>query len=80
MELLRRWGEGTERIGKHLVQASSDESQEHQASDGAAHNEWYRVVNFIWLHFGLCLGKKEEKSYSRRDTPQTSGKFPELKG
>lgn len=47
MELLRRWGEGTERIEKHLVQASSDERQEHQASDGAAHNEWHRVVNFV---------------------------------
>jgi hypothetical protein len=52
----------------YLGQPGNDEGQKHQPPDGAAHNEWYRIVNFIRLYFGLCLEEEEENRNASQET------------
>lgn len=82
MKVLRRGEKGSERRGikEHLIQASSDEGQQHQPPNGAAHNEWHGVINLIWLHFGLRLGKKEDKQGTAEEITTDFWRVPRAQG
>lgn len=71
-------GRGRQRAPRgYLVQSGCDEGEEDQPPHGAAHDERHRVVHFIWLHLGLCLGQgRGREGRTRGDRLWVSGGPP----